>query len=131
MQKYHNEKKTVDGITFDSITEANRYDYLKILQRAREIQSFKHHVKYVLQEAFTNSQGVHRAAITYTPDFLITTNKWTLCAEDVKGSKDIMTQLFSVKQKLFEKRYPDIPLKVIMYKNKQWIEIGKKRKGQK
>lgn len=130
MQKYRNEKTTIDNITFDSIKEANRYQYLKLLQRAGDIRSFKHHVKYVLQDAFTNSQGVHRAAITYTPDFLITAYNWTLYAEDVKGSRDIITTLFSVKQKLFEKRYPNIPLKVIMYKNKQWIEIGKKRKGQ-
>ena len=127
MQKYNNEKTTIDGITFDSIKEANRYQYLKLLQRAGEIRSFKHHVKYVLQESFTNSQGIHRAAITYTPDFLITTNKWSLCAEDVKGSRELITPLFSVKQKLFEKRYPDIPLKLFEYKNKKWIEITKKR----
>lgn len=119
----------IDDITFDSKKEANRYTYLKLLQRAQEIQSFKHHVKYVLQEAFENSQGVHRAAITYTPDFLITGNDWKLYAEDVKGSRAIMTPLFSIKQKLFEKRYPEIPLKILEYKNKRWVEITKNKQN--
>jgi len=125
--KYHNEKVVDDNITFDSKKESIRYAYLKLLIRAQEIPSFQYHVKYVLQESFENSQGVHRAAITYTPDFLITNKDGSVYAEDVKGSREIMTPLFSVKQKLFEKRYPDIPLKILEYKNKKWIEITKKR----
>ena len=126
MSKYGNEKIIIDNITFDSKKEANRYAYLALLKRAGEIQSFEHHIKYVLQEAFENSQGVHRAAITYTPDFLVTDKEGNVYAEDVKGSRAIMTPLFSVKQKLFEKRYPEIPLNVLEYKNKKWIEIKKK-----
>jgi hypothetical protein len=125
--KYRNIKKTVDGKQFDSAKEADRYNYLKLLQLAGEIQSFEHHKKYVLLESFTNARGVHRSPITYTPDFVITRKDGSLYAEDIKGSKNIITDLFSVKQKLFEKRYPDIEIKLFTYKDKRWFEITRKK----
>ena len=121
--KYHNIKTVVDGITFDSKLELNRYCYLKLLERAGELKSVVYHKKYVLQESFINSRGKHRAGITYTPDFIIMKKDGTIYAEDVKGNKTIITDLFSVKQKLFEKRYPDIELKIITSKNRRWIEL--------
>jgi len=81
--KYGSVKTVVDGITFDSKLELNRYCYLKLLERAGELKSVVYHKKYVLQESFINSRGKHRAGITYTPDFIIMkkdgTFTYTLC----------------------------------------------------
>lgn len=126
--KFSNEKTIADGIKFDSKKEEQRYYYLKLLEKAGEIKSFEHHKKYVLLESFENSDGKHRSPITYTPDFVITNNNETLYAEDVKGSRDIITPLFIVKQKLFECRYPEIPLKLIAFINKRWVNITYKEK---
>ena len=48
MSKYHNRKVTVDGITFDSVKEANRYKDLKILERAGQIHDLQLQVKFKL-----------------------------------------------------------------------------------
>ena len=40
-RKYHNKKVTIDGITFDSKKEARRYQELKLLERAGEIQNLE------------------------------------------------------------------------------------------
>lgn len=127
--KYRNIKTVIDGIKFDSVKEVERYSYLNLLKRAGEIRSVEHHKKYVLLESFTNAQGVHRSPISYTPDFIVTRNDGTIYAEDIKGAEEIITDLFSIKRKLFEKRYPEIELKVYIYKNKQWVKLTKKKRG--
>ena len=48
MAKYHNKKVTIDGITFDSVKEANRYRELKVLERIGEITGLELQVKFVL-----------------------------------------------------------------------------------
>ena len=47
-QKLHNRAVTVDGITFPSIREANRYRELSILQRGGKISDLTLQEKYVL-----------------------------------------------------------------------------------
>lgn len=46
--KYNNKKVTIDGITFDSVHEANRYKELKLLERAGKIHGLELQVKFVL-----------------------------------------------------------------------------------
>ena len=46
--KYHNKKVMIDGIKFDSKKEANRYQELKLMQRAGIISDLQRQVKYVL-----------------------------------------------------------------------------------
>ena len=48
MAKYKNKKVTVDGITFDSKKEANRYKELKALEQAGAILDLRLQVKYTL-----------------------------------------------------------------------------------
>lgn len=45
MPKYHNKKTVVDGRTFDSKKEAERYDELLLLQRAGAITDLSRQVK--------------------------------------------------------------------------------------
>jgi hypothetical protein len=108
--KYHNKKTTVNGFTFDSKGEANRYLELGLLKRAGEISDLILQPKYILQESFKKNGKTHRA-ITYIADFEYydrLTKKWVV--EDFKGFE---TEAFKIKLKLFEKRYPDKELKLV------------------
>lgn len=107
--KYGNAKTIIDGIEFDSMKEADYYCQLKLLKRAGEIRDFGLQQRYELQPTFKKNGTTHRS-ITYVADFVIENNDGTTDVVDVKGFE---TQLFKVKQKLFEYKYPDLQLKVI------------------
>ena len=53
MSKYNAKKTIVDGITFDSKHEADRYCELKLLLRAGAITDLRLQVPFELQPAFT------------------------------------------------------------------------------
>lgn len=107
--KYKNEKTIVDGIQFDSIKEAEYYCKLKILKKAGEIKDFGLQPRFELQPAFEKN-GVKYQPITYVADFVIVNNDGTTDVVDVKGYE---TQVFKIKRKLFEYKYPDLNLKVV------------------
>ena len=47
--KYHNKKVIVDNIKFDSKKEANRYNQLKLLEKANLISELELQKKYYMQ----------------------------------------------------------------------------------
>lgn len=106
--KYGNRKVRLDGINFDSELEAKRYRQLKLLQRAGEIKNLKLQVPFLLQEAFKKNSKIYKK-IEYIADFVYE-EKGQAVVEDVKGMK---TELFKIKQKLFEYKYPELNLKVV------------------
>ena len=62
MSKYHSRKITIDGVTFDSKKEYNRYCELKLLERAGEIAELKRQVKFTLIPAqYANGKCIERA----------------------------------------------------------------------
>lgn len=100
--KYNAIKTLVDGIKFDSIKEAKRYQELKLLERAGAIKELELQPRFLLQDKFTLDGTTHRK-IEYVGDFKYWDNKekkWIV--EDVKGVK---TQVYLIKKKLFLKRY--------------------------
>lgn len=107
--KYNNQKTVVDGIKFDSQKEAEYYCKLKLLKQAGEIKDFGLQPRYELQPAFEKNGKKYRA-ITYIADFVIVNNDGTTEVVDVKG---VETQVFKIKQKLFEYKYPDLTLKIV------------------
>lgn len=107
--KYGNQKTVVDGIEFDSKKEAEYYCQLKLLKKAGEIKDIGLQPRFELQPAFEKN-GVKYRPITYIADFVITNNDGTTEIVDVKGAE---TQVFKIKQKLFEYMYPDLSLKVV------------------
>lgn len=107
--KYGNIKTTVDGITFDSKKEAEYYCKLKLLKQAEEIKDFGLQQRYELLPTFKKNGTTYRS-ITYVADFVIVNNDGTTEVVDVKG---VETQVFKIKQKLFEHKYPDLSLKII------------------
>lgn len=117
MRKYHNTKTIVDGIKFDSKLEAKRYGQLKLMERAGVIRDLELQPEYELIPSFRKSGKTWRRTV-YRADF-----RYILCEddriiiEDVKGSTAVITDVFRLKQKLFEYRYPELTIKIVTRKD--------------
>lgn len=110
MNKYGNRKIIVDGIKFDSKLEANRYQELKILKKIGEIKDLDRQVKFELQPSYKKNGKTIRA-IYYIADFVYyDLNKKKKIVEDTKGFK---TEVYKLKKKLFEFKYPELEIKEI------------------
>ena len=116
-KKYHNAKTIVDGIKFDSRLEAERYEQLKILEHAGVIRDLELHPEYELIPVFRKGGKTWRRAV-YKADF-----RYILCEgdriiiEDVKGSTAMITDVFRLKQKLFEYKYPEYTISIVTSKD--------------
>lgn len=107
MSKYHSVRNIVDGISFDSRREADRYIELKMLERAGKIKDLSLQQKFVLQPSFRKNGKTIRA-ITYVADFTYyDLEKMRNVVEDVKGFK---TDVYRLKKKMFEFKYPDLTI---------------------
>lgn len=92
MSKYRNIKTTTsDGITHDSIKEANRWCELKLLERAGKIRLLQRQVKYAL---IPKQEGERE--VCYIADFVYQEDG-RLVVEDVKGKR---TKDYIIKRKL-------------------------------
>lgn len=75
--KYHNQKETVNGITFDSRKETRRYQQLLYWQDQGVICDLRLQEDFTLREAFTTVAGERIRAIRYKADFTYFVNaKW-------------------------------------------------------
>lgn len=115
--KYGNRKTVVDGITFDSKKEANRFRELQLLERAGKITALQRQVKYVLiptQRECTNKiykKGVNKGNLkpgkvlekecSYIADFAYIQDG-AYVVEDTKG---VRTEAYKIKRKLMLERY--------------------------
>ena len=118
-RKYHNKKTVLDGIKFDSKLEAERYEQLKILERAGVIRDLKLQPEYELIPSFRKNGKTWRKTV-YKADFryILAENDKTII-EDVKGSTAVITDVFRLKQKLFEYKYPELTIKIVTRKDMQ------------
>lgn len=108
MSKYRAKKTEIDGIKFDSKKEAKRYIALKELEKKGNIEKLTLQPRFLLQEGFRKNGKAYRK-IEYVADFMYEQDG-KLIVEDVKGIK---TDVYKLKQKLFEKRYQDLTIKEI------------------
>lgn len=100
--KYHARKTTVDGITFDSRREANRYLVLKGMEEEGAIEDLRRQVRYELIPAF-DVDSKHYRPVFYVADFTYTDKEaGEEIVEDVKGMR---TDVYKLKSKLFARRY--------------------------
>lgn len=100
--KYHAKKTVVDGITFDSRKEADRYLVLKGMEEDGSIEGLRRQVRYELVPAL-DVDGKHYRPVYYVADFVYVdkeTDKEVV--EDVKG---VRTDMYKLKSKLFARRY--------------------------
>lgn len=101
--KYHAKKIVMAGRVYDSKKECLRAAELRLLQTCGAISDLQEQVRFVLQEPFVNNYGKKIRAIEYVADFTYTENGKQV-VEDCKGVK---TDVFKLKHKMFEKKYPD------------------------
>jgi len=107
-RKYGNKEIIVNGIRFQSKKEANRYCELLLLQRAKIISNLKLQPRFLLQEGFKKNGKTYKK-IEYIADFQYVENGKVII-EDVKGYE---TEVFKIKHKLFEYKYPEFELRLV------------------
>ncbi|MDF2510441.1 MAG: Phage protein [Herbinix sp.] len=100
--KYKNVKVNIDGFKFDSKAESERYQELKLLNKAGLITNLTLQPKFELQSKFRhNTKAI--SAICYIADFsYIDKECEKVIVEDVKG---VETDVFKIKRKMFLKLY--------------------------
>ena len=101
--KYGNKKTEIDGITFDSKKEANRYADLKICERCGIIKNLQRQVKYTLirGQRWRSDGKKHRDTI-YIADFVYEDMDGNIIVEDVKGFR---TDAYRIKRELMKMLY--------------------------
>lgn len=120
--KYHARKTTIDGHTFDSKHEAERYLILKSLERQGRIRNLRLQVPFLLiPPQYEESGEVYRSgakkgkpkppklverACEYVADFVYIEN----CKTVVEDAKGVKTPEYRIKRKLMLERY-DIKIK--------------------
>lgn len=97
--KYNAKRVVVDGHTFDSKKEAQRYHELKLMERAGQIRGLQLQPEYELEAKRGGKIGVYRADFLYIDHTL---GGDLLVVEDVKGFK---TPLYRWKKKHVEAQY--------------------------
>ena len=95
--KYGNKKVEIDGYTFDSQAEARRYQELKLLEKAGEINHLKLQPKYDL-----------------IGDKSYVRTVWDRVVEDVKSPATAKDKTYIVKRNLFEYQNPDIEFREVI-----------------
>ena len=145
MGRYYHKKTEVDGIVFDSQTEAEYYQHLKELKKNKQIKDFTMQDEFTLQDKFIivngkringsdkNFKKVQKAnpgctiaAIKYIADFTVYYNDGSVQVVDVKGQK---TADFKLKEKMFNYMYPQYNklFCVVKYKG-EWLEYNEANK---
>lgn len=145
MGKIFHKKTEVDGIIFDSQTEAEYYLHLKELHNSKKILAFTRQDEFILQEKYIivdgkringSDPGFKKAqrenpgqtiqAIKYRSDFIIHHLDGTKQVVDVKGLK---TADFKIKEKMFNYMYPEYnKLYCVVKYNGQWMEYKEAEK---
>jgi hypothetical protein len=92
--KYRNKKTVVDGITFDSVKEANRYAELVLLERSGVIQNLRRQVRFPLS---VNGQLI----CTYVADAVYIENGHEI-VEDTKSPVTRKLPVYRLKYKLLK-----------------------------
>lgn len=106
MTKYHSRKVTINGITFASKLEAERYQQLMLLQNAKEITDLEYQKEFQIFEGYINCYtGEKHRSRYYVADFFyldLRSKQWIV--EDTKG---VETDVFKLKWELVQEQHPE------------------------
>lgn len=91
--KYGARRLKIDGITFDSKLEADRYQQLKLLEKAGQIKGLEYHKKFVIIPKSRYGENV-----LYEADFFYFENGKPI-VEDTKSEATI-TAVYKLKKRL-------------------------------
>lgn len=100
--KYHNKKNTVDGITFDSKKESNRYLELKMMEKGGLISNLRLQVRF----SICPKAGGNKRERFYVADFVYEERGKSII-EDVKSPITRRNPVYSLKKALVQWQYPD------------------------
>ncbi len=145
MGRYYHKKTEVDGIIFDSQTEAEYYEYLKEQFNMKKIRKIERQVEFILQNKFLIVNGnrideshkdfkkIQKAnpgctiqAIKYVADFVVHHSDGRIQVIDVKGQK---TTDFKLKEKMFNYMYPQYnKLFCVVKYNGEWLDYDEANK---
>lgn len=108
MNKYRNTPTVVDNVRFDSKAESIRYSELKLLLKAKQIKNLKIHPKYELLPKGENIWRQKYRGITYEADFeYVEKYDGDICRLVIEDVKGMITDVYSLKKRLFMKFYPN------------------------
>lgn len=127
------EKRTHDGIVFDSVMEMKFYRDVVLPQvRSGDITSFELQKSYVLQPKFNNGNKIVQP-IYYVADFYLEYADGHSEVIDTKGCADSVAK---IKRKMFWFQHPEITYRWITYAKKyggwaDWDYVAKERRAAK
>lgn len=98
--KYGNRRCSMDGYTFDSVKEMNRYADLKFMLLAHEITDLELQKEYELQPAFKDKDGKRIRPIYYRADFVYKDKDGNTIIEDVKSEATKKDAVYTIKKKM-------------------------------
>lgn len=148
MGKIYHKKTEIDGIVFDSQTEAEYYEFLKKQKADGIIDDFTMQDTFVLQDKYIivdgqrydesdkNFKKIQKAnpgctvqAIKYIADFMVYHKNGKIQVVDVKGQKTVD---FKIKEKMFNFKFPQYNglYCVVKYRG-QWMEYKQAEKEKK
>ena len=108
--KYKNKKMIIDNIEFDSNKEGFRYIDLRLLERQGLIKDLRRQVSFELQPRYKKNNKIIRG-IYYIADFVYIESKTgKVIVEDTKGYR---TEVYKLKKKIFEYKYPKLEIKEV------------------
>lgn len=113
MNKYRNKKVKVDGYSFDSKKEGEKYLELKLLKTQGSVRDFSVHPKFEIIPKFEKDGQKYRAS-KYIADFEVFYADGRHEIIDIKpfSKKNgyFLTPVFKLKARLFDIKYPDLQL---------------------
>lgn len=106
--KYHNHKVEIDGLKFDSVWEARRWQELRLLERAGVIRDLRRQVRF---EAIPKTET--ERACFYVADFVYAEGQ-QLVIEDAKSPATRANREYVNKRKAVKWRYPQYEFREIV-----------------
>ena len=121
MTKYNAKKIVVDGVIFDSKSEAEFYKLLKKAEKAGKVKDIELQPVFVLQDKYKHNNKTVKA-ITYIADFkFYDVEKDKHIVVDVKG---MATEVANIKRKMFNYLYKDLELIWVVANKKYSDGVG-------
>lgn len=116
MTKYHSRKVVVNGITFPSRLEGERYQQLLLLQKAGEISHLQLQPEFQIYKGWIDPEtGEKHKSRFYIGDFMyidMRSHVWVV--EDTKG---VETDVFRLKWEYVQSEYPDYSFRKLTRKD--------------
>lgn len=105
--KYGAKKTSIDGHSFDSEKEANRFIELKMLEKQGIIKDLELQPEFVLQETFKYKDKIIKQICYYADFKYYDLDTKQEIVEDVKSEITKKDKVYVLKKKLFLKKYGD------------------------